>query len=406
VAANSAARDRAMKKLLIVLAILGISVWAALKIKADPGYLMIVYQDYVIDMPLWLGVLIFVITFFLITGVWRLIKEVYFTPKHLVAWYKQKSFERIRRRTVRGFLALTEGRWKTAEQLLSKNIDNRHTALLNCLGAAIAAQQQGKELERDEYLRLAHTYHSHAQIAIGLTQARMQQKQGQFEQCLASLRRLLLMAPDHETVLLLLKSVLIELKAWQELLELLPTLQKKKLIMPDELFRLTQQAYMALLIKAKAIGNDAPEKLWQELPKPWLLDAELLLQYIPYLISHGEHEQAEQLLRQAIKHQYDARLVRYYGLIAPLEKDKQLKTVQAWFKNHPEDPVLLMTLGRLLYQQEIWGQAKECLQKSIAIAPNPETYLLLGDLFAKMQSSIQSQEYYQKGLQLACQTHY
>lgn len=48
-----------MKKLLIVLAVLLASVWAALKIKADPGYLMIVYHDHVIDMPLWLGVLLF-----------------------------------------------------------------------------------------------------------------------------------------------------------------------------------------------------------------------------------------------------------------------------------------------------------------------------------------------------------
>ncbi len=392
-----------MKKLLIVLFVLIISVWAALKIKADPGYLMIVYRDSVIDMPLWLGLLIFIFTFFVITLLWRFIKEIYFTPKHLVEWYKKKSFERVRRRTVRGFLALTEGRWKAAEQLLSKNIDKRHTALLNCLGAAIAAQQQGKELERDEYLRLAHTYHSHAQIAIGLTQARMQQMHGQYEQCLASLRRLLLMAPDHENVLVLLKTVLIELKAWQELLDLLPNLENHKLVTPDELFRLTQQAYVALLIKAKVTGGDAPAMLWQEIPKKWSLDAELLLQYVPYLISHGEHEQAENLLRQSIKQHYDARLVRYYGLVAPMDKDKQLKTAQQWLKNYPEDPVLLMTVGRLLYQHEIWGLAKEYLQKSLAIAPNPETYLLLGDLFAKMQSTIQSQEYYQEGLQLACQ---
>lgn len=392
-----------MKKLLIVLLGLIVSVWVALKIKADPGYLMIVYRDYVIDMPLWLGVLIFIATIFSIVFVWRLVKEIYFTPKHLVEWYKKKSFERVRRRTVRGFLALTEGRWKTAEQLLSKNIDKRHTALLNCLGAAIAAQQQGKELERDEYLRLAHTYHSHAQIAIGLTQARMQQMQGQYEQCLASLRRLLLIAPDHKTVLVLLKSVLIELKAWQDLLDLLPSLEKHHLIAHDELFRLTEQAYVALLIKAKVSGSEAVEKFWQDLPKKWLFNPELLLQYVPYLISHGEHDEAENLLRQSIKQQYDSRLVRLYGLIAPLDKDKQLKTAQQWLKTHPEDPVLLMTVGRLLYQHEIWGQAREFLQKSLTIAPNPETYLLLGDLLAKMKLTIESQEYYQQGLQLACQ---
>jgi HemY protein len=391
-----------MKKLILILALLGLCVLIALRIKSDPGYLMIAYREYLIDMPLWLGVLILIATFFVLTWTWRFIKEIYFTPKHVVEWYKKKTFERIRRRTVRGFIALVEGRWSDAEQLLSKNIDKRHTALLNCLGAAIAAQKQGKELERDEYLRLAHTYHSHAQIAIGLTQSRLQYEQGQYEQSLASLRRLLLLAPDHETILLYLKSVLIDLKAWGELLELLPTLEKKHLIKEAELSALTQQAYVALLIKAKATGTDAPDTLWESLPKKWPLNAELLLQYVPYLLARNEHDKAELLLRQSIKHNWDPRLVRLYGLAMPADKDKQIKTAHGWLKTHPEDAMLLLTLGRLFYRDEIFGQANVYLQKSVAIAPLPETYLLLGDLSLQLNAAAQSQEYYKQGLLLAC----
>lgn len=394
-----------MKKLLIILALLGLSVWVALKIKTDPGHLIIAYHETVVDMPLWLGILIFIAAFFLITWILRFFKEIYFTPRHVVDWYKKKTFERIRRRTVRGFIALAEGRWETAEQLLSKNIDKRHTALLNCLGAAIAAQNQGKELERDEYLRLAHTYHSHAQIAIGLTQARMQYMQGQYEQCLATIRRLLLLAPDHSTLLVQLKTVLIDLKAWSELLEVLKTLQQKHLITEQEVFQLTQQAYVALLIKAKATGLDAPEKLWEKIPKKWTLNAEILLQYVPYLLTQQKYEQAEELLRAGIKYVWDPRLVRYYGLTLSVDVDKQIKIAHGWLKHHPEDAMLLLTLGRLYVRQEIWGQAKIFLQKSLAILPLPETYLLLGDLAMKMNlSALEGQQYYQQGLQLACQS--
>ncbi|HLF67689.1 MAG TPA: heme biosynthesis HemY N-terminal domain-containing protein, partial [Gammaproteobacteria bacterium] len=93
-----------MKKLIIILLLLAVSVWVALQIKADPGYLLIAYQDYVIDMPLWLGLLMVAVAFFLVGGCLRLFKEIYFTPRHLADWYKQKSFERIRRRTARGFI--------------------------------------------------------------------------------------------------------------------------------------------------------------------------------------------------------------------------------------------------------------------------------------------------------------
>src|SRR5665213_1459003 len=100
-----------MKKLILILALLGLCVLIALRIKSDPGYLMIAYREYLIDMPLWLGVLILIATFFVLTWTWRFIREIYFTPKHVADWYKKKTFERIRRRTVRGFIALVEGRW-------------------------------------------------------------------------------------------------------------------------------------------------------------------------------------------------------------------------------------------------------------------------------------------------------
>ncbi|HLF67249.1 MAG TPA: hypothetical protein VI522_06480, partial [Gammaproteobacteria bacterium] len=236
------------------------------------------------------------------------------------------------------------------------------------------------------------------------TQARLQYMQGQYEQCLASLRRLLVIAPDHATILLMLKDVLINLKAWSDLLELLKTLQKKKLISNEEALSLTEQAYVALFVKAKNMGGDAPTKLWQELPASWTQNAELLLQYIPHLLAQDAQDEAEALLKKGIKKAWDPRLVRYYGWCLPLEKDKQLKTAQAWLKAHSEDPILLMTLGRLLYREELWGLAREYLEKSVAISLQPETYLLLGDLYAKLQDTVKSQYYYQQGLQLACQT--
>jgi HemY protein len=96
-------------------------------------------------------------------------------------------------------------------------------------------------------------------------------------------------------------------------------------------------------------------------------------------------------------------LARYYGLVTPKDKDKQLKTAHSWFKQHSEDPMLLLTLGRLYLREDILGQANIYLEKSAAIAPSPEVYLLLGDVAIKMNAQTKGEQYYKQGLHIACQ---
>ena len=46
-----------------------------------------------------------------------------------------------------------------------------------------------------------------------------------------------------------------------------------------------------------------------------------------------------------------------------------IERAESWLKQHPDDAALLLTLGRLCAQQELWGKAQSYLDASIAVEP-------------------------------------
>ncbi|MCD6055741.1 MAG: hemY [Gammaproteobacteria bacterium] len=62
-----------MRKLLLLLLVLLLSVWLGLQIAADPGYALFTYRGWSIEMPLWLAFAADLILFFILYSLIRLI---------------------------------------------------------------------------------------------------------------------------------------------------------------------------------------------------------------------------------------------------------------------------------------------------------------------------------------------
>ncbi len=385
----------------LFLLFLAASVLIGLTIAQDPGYLLVAYQEWTVEMPLWLGIITLLVGLYLFILLARLIIALIHAPGATSRWILNKRLQQIRRRTVRGYIALAEGRWKDAEHLLASSSDKRHTALINYLCAAMAAHRQGKIEVRDEYLRLAHQADNRADLAIGITQARLQLECGQNEQSLATLKRLYRIAPDHDYILELLAQVCVQLNDWQELVDILPLLHKRHIVDPKIYNTYSKQAYLGLL---KQCPSDADKRTyWQRIPASIRMDADLLVEYLPVLIRSQDMLAAESLIKHSLHKTWDTRLVRFYGRVHIHDIDRQIKTAESWLKRHHDDPILLLCLGRLYTAKAIWGQARDLLQNSISILPDPETYYTLGHVYENMGDKTKAQENYQAGLQLCVQ---
>ena len=112
----------------------------------------------------------------------------------------------------------------------------------------------------------------------------------------------------------------------------------------------------------------------------------------------GLHDRAEKELFSALKSNWQAPLVRLYGLVETTDTTKQLKKAENWLKNRGEDPDLLLAAARLCLRNELWGKARSYLETVISLRPSPEAYREYGALMTQLGEADAAAEAYRDGL--------
>jgi len=189
-----------MKFAAVFLAALIVSAFAAHFLLGDPGYVAINFRGYLVEMSV--PVLI-TITVLLFVAVW-LIRRVVQAPRRLGEAAGRYRAGRAGQKLTRGMIEVAEGNFAKGEKLLARAASTSDTPLFNYLQAARAAHLQGQDERRDEWLRLAYEHTPEAANAVLLTQAELQLDRQQYEQALATLRRLEENSRNHSHALALL----------------------------------------------------------------------------------------------------------------------------------------------------------------------------------------------------------
>ncbi|SCZ66740.1 heme biosynthesis protein HemY [Thiohalomonas denitrificans] len=388
-----------MKFLLIALLVLGGVVGLALVVQEDPGYALFSWGEWTVESSLSLLLVATILAFIALYFLIRLLVGSWHVPGRMAHWRQQQRARKARRSTQDGLLALAEGNWKRAEQFLIRNVADSEIPLINYLGAARAAQKQGADERRDNYLSQAHQSMPEAELAVGLTQAEVQLSHGQTEHALATLMHLRSIAPRHGYVLNLLRRLYQQLGSWKDLLELLPELRRQKVLEPEAAEMLERRALAELLRRP---GQNAPSlrESWERVPRGQR-NGELLQLYVEGLLRVGEHQEAEKLLRDSIRQSWNPELVRLYGLVQSDDPGRQLTSAESWLAGHDRHPDLLLSLGRIAVRADLWGKARAYLEASLGVEPRAETYCELGHLLARLGDEQKSGECFQKGLEQA-----
>ncbi|EKD54117.1 MAG: protoporphyrinogen IX and coproporphyrinogen III oxidase HemY, partial [uncultured bacterium] len=374
-----------MKLLILFLSVLVLFVWLGLKIQNDPGYVLFAYDQWTIETPLWFVIAATVIFFILFYIILQFLIRLGNVATQFRTWAQQRRLRRAHERTSRGLMELAEGQWKLAEKNLLKAVQYTDMPLINYLSAARAAQELGEHERRDDYLHKAHLAMPSAEIAVGLTQAQLQFNHHQLEQALATLRRLHELSPKHIYILKLLQNIYLELRDYENLETLLPSLKKLKVLPGLEFDSLQQKTYIGLLKQAeKSHATEMVETVWQRIPKELQQEPSLLIVYAKHLMKEKKEVMAEQLIKEALKKHWNDDLVSLYGLVVGEYIDKQLSHAEQWLRLHGENPALLLCLGRLSIQNSLWGKARSYLETSLSFSPSAETYSVLAQLLEKM----------------------
>jgi len=393
-----------MKQLLYALLLLLFAVLIALYAQQDTGYVLIGRGYQTMEMSLTLFVTVLLFGFIAIYLLLKAVHHFWGIPERLRFWNLQNKGKRARTSSNQGLIELAQGNWSQAERALVRGVKNSDLPLLNYLSAARAAQKQGAPERRDHYLAMAHVNRKDASFAVQVTQAELQLAHGQLEQSLATLVHLRSLSPRHPHVLFLLMQLYTRLKSWGDLKDLLPVLRRQKVVSEIELDELEKRMHRELLgIAAKQGKTDRLRQSWQHIPRGLRNDEELIDDYARHLLRLSQYDSAETLLREAIKHHWNVDFVYLYGLVKSSTPAKQLGYAEAWLKGHEQNPVLLLTLGRLSLMNELWGKAESYLEASLGAGPRSETYTELGRLLEQLEQPDRARECFRKGLLLAAE---
>ncbi|MBL8251554.1 MAG: hypothetical protein JNK31_07785 [Candidatus Competibacter sp.] len=379
------------------------SAWIAMTLRKDPGYAMFSTGSWTVETSFAFLALFLIALFIALYGLVRLIVKLWRIPNWTLLSNRRRLRKKARHSYTKSVSEMAAGHWETAEKALVKSASHSDSPALHYLSAAQAAHRlEDVKWRRDLHLREAEDSPDADKLMVQIVRAEFLLDDGHAEQARPLLESLRAQHPHHPGVLQSLAKTYQHLKAWQPLQALLPQLQKQKTLGPKLFAQFQQQAYHGLLESAAAGGSlEKLRALWRQAPAAIREeDEDFLIGYAGAVCDYGAVDDAEKLLREAINRRWSDKLVAGYGMLERGNAAAQLATAENWTARHPDNPYLLLTLGRLASRCQQLDKARAYLERSIQLMPTPDAYQELGELLLSLHEPNKALQCFQTGLRL------
>jgi len=390
-----------MVRFLVFLILLAAGIFAAPYLMGNQGYVMINAGDYVIDATVTSSIVMILGFYFALLAIEAIVNRVFYG----LGWFGRHNKAKAQKQTETGILALASGDFKKAESLTLKAATRSQAPVLNYLAAAESAQQLGHEKNRDEYLRLAYENADTNTLAVGITQAKLQIKQQQFELALASLIQLHDQHPKHKVIMMLLKDVYLERAEWVALLSLLPKLQKQKLLDKQEVDELTERCHFNGLAQvAKQQGSTGVLDTFSKLPKALKKDEKYMHEVAIQLIKRNDHQAAYMLIMDALAKDFYPELIAITTKLDITDFHPLIERLRLLQKSREGSGLLATTIGQLFAKESRWQDAITELNKGISQTPSLAAYSALAAAYENTNKPAEAGNIYKQGFAFSLQS--
>lgn len=347
----------------------------------DPGYVAISVGRSLFETTVPVFLLLLVGLYFLT----RAVIESLTAKRRLATLRTERRRRRAREETQRGLLDLAAGRWRSAEELLSRSAPEADSAAANYLVAARAADLQDAVERRDEWLALAQEAAPGERAAALVTLAEMQMRRGQDAAALQTLEQLDASGDLNSRGLELMARLCQKLGRGEQLRALGPRLRSAKELPETQVNEILAQVQLEE-VRAAGEQRDAAKAnaAWADVPRSTRKLPAAIATFARALISAGDPVAAEKVLREALDDRLEPQLVRLYGELVLPDALSPLDRAEQWLRKSPEDPDLLAACARLALHAELIGKARSYLEAALARKPSAENSLLYAELLDQL----------------------
>lgn len=392
-----------MKYLLWILLLFATAV-ALVTASHNSAYVLLVYPPYRIDLSLTLFVILLLLVVVAGYMLLRLMLATLQLPGYVRRFRLERAQAKARELLNDALGAFFEGRYAAAEKASVRAMALGDTSALHPIIAARSAHELREYEKRDAYLAAAEgkTIGDATMRLMAATKFMLDQRDPH-----AALRTLQELRDNgvkgHVGALSL------ELKArqqagnWDEVLNVLDQLEKRKSIDGPVAEQLRQQAWLEKIRQQEDLVSLTA--CLKSVPDDFKRRSKLAATAARMLIRYGGCSLAQKLLCDSLNAQWDSELVALYGDCRPADDQSggaiaQIEQAEKWLNQHKDDAGLLLALGKLCLHQELWGKAQSYLDASVSIAPSRAAFVALGQLAERLGKADEAFRYHQRALAL------
>jgi len=372
-----------MRGLIWFLVVAAFAVGLALLARVKEGYLLIVMPPWRVELSLALATMIIVAAFALIYSITRLVMHTVRLPSYVAAFRRRQRLTRAHA-ALRGALqAYLEGRFGRAHRLAARAYELDESPSLAALIAARSAHGMRDPLRRDTWLARAEGASDDSRQARLATQAELLLDERRFEEARTILLEMQGTGARHIATMRMLLRAEQGLHNWEGVLRLVRQLEKRGVLAPEAARQLMLTATVENLRK-KSLDADGIRHFWRDVDEDEKFEPRVALTAAQLFNRLGDGRTTHAILRDAIERQWNEDLVLEYSACEPGEAMERLEIAERWLLRHPNDPNLLLTLGRLCVHRELWGKAQSYFEASLSQGESKLAHIELARLHERL----------------------
>lgn len=291
-----------------------------------------------------------------------------------------------------------ESRLGRAERAAQRATEPEHRALAGVIAARASHELRNFQARDDHLARMQRETPERAYLRL-MAQAEMLLQERRYHDALDILAHL----PEKHS-----EALKLELRAhqlarnWDQVLALLPQLERRRVFDADVIGKLRRQCHRENLARHAGDAHTVRE-YWRRIAEPDRLDAGVALSGAEAFLSAGARAEAGALIEKSLSHHWAPELLASYTRSMDTDARRHLERCEEWLKSHPRDADLLLALGRLCVSAALWGKARSYLEASLALEERFITHVELARLLEQMDEGEAARSHSQRALELAAE---
>lgn len=382
-----------MRTLLWLLTLAALAVGVALAARYNDGYVLLVLSPWRVELSLNLLILLQLVGFALLYIFTRVVAHALQLPRRVREYRARRVRERAERALGDAMRLSFEGRYSHALKSAAAAHQSGHAPGLAALLAARAAHAMRDDEREAEWLQRACFHDGESRNARLMTEAELHLNSHRYAEAQGIVDVMEATGQRHIAALRLSLRAHQALGNWRDVVRLVRQLERHRALSAEQAAPIRLRAHIEVL-RSLALDAGALVNYWRGLTAQDRQAPRLAGEAARLLIAAGDCLNAQRIVEDALDEEWDSSLLTVYGECKGGDVLGRIAQGEDWLKRHPRDAQLLLMLGRLCRQQQLWGKAQSYLEASLSLLATREVHIELAQLFDHLERPDEANRHY------------